>query len=65
MDIEIDQRAIRRFLGVRLVDLEAVTGISAARIGAAERGVQELCPAEQRIVTNFLRVKLANAVGHA
>jgi hypothetical protein len=62
MDIELDQRAIRRFLGVRLIDLEAVTGIAAARIGAAERGVQDLRPAEQRIISNFLRQKLASAM---
>ena len=62
MDLETDQRAIRRFLGVRLVDLERVTGIAAARIGAAERGVQNLRPSEQRLVTNFLRDKLSSAM---
>lgn len=50
---------MRRFLNLRLIDLERATGIAAARISAAERGVLELRPAEQRIVTNFLREKLA------
>jgi len=62
VDIETDQRAIRRFLNLRLTDLERATGISAVRIGASERGVKELHPAEQRIVTNFLRAKLASAL---
>ena len=44
---------------MRLSDLEAITGIAAARIGAAERGAKQLHPAEQRMVTNFLREKLA------
>lgn len=59
MDLEINQRAIRQFLNLRLIDLERATGITATRISQAERGVLELRPAEQRIVTNFLREKLA------
>ena len=59
MDIETDQRAVRRFLNLRLIDLERATGITAARISQAERGVLELRPAEQKIVTNFLRERLA------
>jgi len=59
VDIETDQRAVRRFLNLRLIDLERATGITAARISQAERGVLELRPAEQKIVTNFLRERLA------
>jgi hypothetical protein len=59
VDIETEQRALRRFLNLRLIDLERETGIPAPRISEAERGVLDLRPAEQRIVTNFLREKLA------
>jgi hypothetical protein len=55
----MDQRAIRRFLYLRLIDVERATGVSASRISESERGVKELHPAEQRVVTNFLREKLA------
>lgn len=59
MDLEVEQRAIRRFLNVRLIDLERATGIAASRISAAERGVKDLRASEQSVVTNFLRRKLA------
>lgn len=58
MDIETDQRAVRRFLNLRLIDLERATGITAARISDAERGIAQLRPAEQRIITRFLQEKL-------
>jgi hypothetical protein len=59
MDIETDQRAVRRFLNLRLIDVEHATGIAASRISESERGVIRLRASEQRIVTNFLRRKLA------
>jgi hypothetical protein len=58
VDLETDQRTVRRFLNLRLIDLERATGVAAARISAAERGVLDLRPQEQRIVSNFLREKL-------
>lgn len=58
MGIEENQRAIRQFLGMRLTDLERATGIAAARLSESERGLSRLRPAEQRVVTNFLREKL-------
>jgi transcriptional regulator with XRE-family HTH domain len=57
-DFETNQRSIRRFLNLRLIDLERACGISATRISQSERGVLELRPQEQRIITNFLRAKL-------
>lgn len=60
-DFENNQRQIRRYLNLTLGDLEAATGITAARISRAERGVTYLAPAEQRIVTNFLKRKLQAA----
>jgi hypothetical protein len=63
MDVDIDQRSVRRFLNLRLVDLERATGIAAARLSEAERGLTRLKPAEQRAVMNFLRAKLAGALG--
>ena len=64
MDIETDQRTLRRFLNLSVMDLERVTGINSARISEAERSVLELRPAEQRIATNFLREKLAAVVAN-
>jgi hypothetical protein len=62
MDPEIDQRSVRRFLNLRLIDVERATGIATARLSEAERGLARLKPAEQRAVTNFLRRKLAGAM---
>jgi hypothetical protein len=59
VDIENNQRSIRRFLDLRLIDVERATGISVSRISDSERGLIQLRPAEQRIVTEFLRQKLA------
>jgi transcriptional regulator with XRE-family HTH domain len=59
VDLEVNQRAIRKFLNVRLIDLERVTGVAANRISESERGLTRLHPTEQRIITNFLRAKLA------
>jgi len=58
IDFDLHQRDIRRFLNLRLMDLERATGIAASRISESERGIQDLRPTEQRIVTNFLRAKL-------
>jgi transcriptional regulator with XRE-family HTH domain len=62
VDLETNQRAIRQFLNLRLIDVERATGIAAVRISESERGLTPLRPAEQRIVTNFLREKLASAL---
>jgi transcriptional regulator with XRE-family HTH domain len=58
MDFETNQRAVRRFLNLRLIDVERATGIAASRISESERGVRPLRPSEQRVVTTFLREKL-------
>jgi hypothetical protein len=58
VDIETNQRAIRRFLNLRLIDLERATGIIAARISESERGLTQLRPVEQQIITRFLQDKL-------
>jgi hypothetical protein len=55
----MDMRSIRRFLNLRLTDVERATGISAARISEAERGLTRLTRAEERAVKNFLQMKLA------
>jgi len=60
--LEANQRAIRKFLNLRLIDLERATGVTSARLSESERGLIELRPGEQRIVTNFLREKLAAIV---
>jgi cobalamin biosynthesis protein CbiG len=62
VDLETNQRAVRRFLNLRLIDVERATGIAATRISESERGLTQLRPAEQRIVTNFLREKLSCAL---
>ena len=62
MVADLDQRSVRRFLNLRLIDLERATGIAAARLSEAERGLTRLKPAEQRAVMNFLRLKLAGAL---
>jgi transcriptional regulator with XRE-family HTH domain len=55
-------RAIRRFLNLRLTDVERATGIAAARISEAERGLTRLSRSEERIVSDFLKRKLAGAL---
>ena len=55
-------KAIRRFLGIRLIDLERATGIRADRISEAERGLTRLSPSERRAVENFLRARLASTL---
>ena len=55
----MDMRAIRRFLNLRLTDVERATGIAAARISEAERGLTRLTRAEERAIVNFLKMKLA------
>ena len=62
MVADLDQRSVRRFLNLRLIDLERATGIAAARLSEAERGLTRLKPAEQRAVMNFLLLKLAGAL---
>jgi hypothetical protein len=59
IDFDLQQRAIRLFLNLRLTDVEYATGIAAARISESERGIKDLHPSEQRIVTTFLKEKLA------
>ena len=59
----MDPRSVRRFLNLRLIDLERATGISSQRLSEAERGITRLKPAEQRAVMNFLRARLAGALG--
>lgn len=58
----MDMRAIRRFLNLRLTDVERATGIAAARISEAERGLTRLTRSEERAVTNFLKMKLGGAL---
>ena len=58
----MDMRSIRRFLNLRLTDVERATGIPAGRISEAERGLTRLKPAEQHAVMNFLKMKLAGAL---
>jgi hypothetical protein len=58
----MDMRAIRRFLNLRLTDVERATGIAAARISEAERGLTRLTRAEERVVSEFLKRKLAGAM---
>jgi hypothetical protein len=57
--IENDQRAIRRLLNLRLIDLERATGVTAARISESERGLGQLRPTEQQVIMRFLHEKLA------
>jgi hypothetical protein len=61
--MDMDQRSVRRFLNLRLIDLERATGIASQRLSEAERGLTRLKPAEQRAVMNFLRARLAGALG--
>jgi len=58
----MDMRSIRRFLNLRLTDVERATGIAAARISEAERGLTGLTRAEEHAVSTFLKMKLADAV---
>jgi transcriptional regulator with XRE-family HTH domain len=58
----MDMRSIRRFLNLRLTDVERATGIAAARISEAERGLTRLTRAEERAVKNFLQMKLAGTL---
>lgn len=57
-DVELNQRAVRRFLYLRLIDVERATGVPASRISESERGIRDLRPDEQRVVSSFLREKL-------
>ncbi len=59
IDFDLQQRSIRLFLNLRLTDVEHATGIAAFRISESERGIRDLHPSEQKIVTNFLKEKLA------
>jgi hypothetical protein len=61
LDFRLYRRDIRRFLNLRLIDVERATGVAASRISESERGICRLNPTEDRIVTNFLRDKLAAA----
>jgi hypothetical protein len=63
MDSDFDQRSVRRFLNLRLIDVERATGIASQRLSEAERGLTRLKPAEQHAVMNFLRAKLAGTLG--
>jgi hypothetical protein len=58
----MDTRPVRRFLNLRLTDVERATGIAAARVSEAERGLTQLKPTEECAVTNFLKMKLAGAL---
>jgi|HubBroStandDraft_4_1064222.scaffolds.fasta_scaffold28270_5 transcriptional regulator with XRE-family HTH domain len=49
----MDIRSIRRFLGLRLIDVANATGVNAGRVSLAERGLTRLSPAEHRAVVIF------------
>jgi len=58
-------RAIRNFLGLRLLDVSRATGVSTDRLSGAERGLARLQPGELMAVRNFLRERLANELSEA
>jgi transcriptional regulator with XRE-family HTH domain len=58
----MDMRSLRRALNLRLTDVSRATGIAAARISEAERGLTRLKATEQRAVMNFLRMKFAGTL---
>jgi hypothetical protein len=55
-------KAVRKFIGLRLIDLERATGIRAERISEAERGLTQLSPSERRTIENFLRARLTSTI---
>jgi len=49
---------VRRFLGLRQIDVEIATGIPVKRLSAAERGVLRLNHLEESLVSSYLRDRL-------
>lgn len=49
---------LRRFLGLRQIDVERATGVSVSRLSAAERGMLTLTETEQRLVSAYLADRL-------
>lgn len=49
---------LRRFLGLRQIDVEIATGVSVKRLSAAERGRLELSDAEKMLVVTYLNDRL-------
>jgi hypothetical protein len=54
----VDTRSVRRALDLRLIDVSRATGISAARLSLAERGLAKLTVSERRAIENFLGARL-------
>jgi len=53
-------RPARNFLGLRLSDVERATGVRAAHLSEAERGLVQLTRGEFIAIRNFLRERLAD-----
>jgi transcriptional regulator with XRE-family HTH domain len=51
-------RRIRHFCALRQIDVSSATGISVARLSAAENGRTKLSQSEQRAVEEFLKARL-------
>jgi len=49
---------LRRFLGLRQLDVERATGVSIRRLSLAEQGVLTLTETEQRLVAAYLADRL-------
>jgi len=49
---------VRRFLGLRQIDVEIATGIPVRRLSAAERGVLRLNHLEESLVSSYLHDRL-------
>ncbi len=49
---------LRRFLGLRQLDVERATGVPVSRLSAAERGVLTLTETERRLVSAYLADRL-------
>jgi hypothetical protein len=49
---------LRRFLGLRQIDVEIATGIPVRRLSLAERGLLELNEPEKRLIVAYLSDRL-------
>ena len=49
---------LRRFLGLRQIDVELATGVAIHRLSLSERGLLLLSDAEQSLVSAYLRDRL-------
>ena len=49
---------LRRFLGLRQLDVERATGVSIRRLSLAEQGALTLTETEQRLVSDYLADRL-------